>query len=43
MDEFCSLAEQVKMYRNSYRVNVHPGEELRIDKNGGKWLKKGPL
>ena len=43
MDEFCSLAEQVKMYRNSYRVNVHPGEELRIDVNGGKWLKKGPF
>ena len=43
MDEFIALAQQVKFVRNSYRVNVHPDEEVRIDRNGCKWLRRGPF
>ena len=42
MDEFVALAEQVKLFRNAYRCNVQPGQEVRFDKNGCKWLRRGP-
>ena len=43
LDEFIALVGKVKFSRNDYRMNVHPGAELRINKNGGKWLKRGPM
>jgi hypothetical protein len=43
MDEFIALAEKVQIIRNNYRVNVHQDQPIRIDKNGGKWLKRGPM
>ena len=43
MAELKDLVSKVKFFRNAYRVNVHPDEEVRIDKNGCKWLKRGPL
>ena len=43
VDVFIALAEQTKFFRNAYRVNVHPDQEVRIDKNGCKWLRRGPM
>ena len=43
MDEFIALAQRTKFFRNAYRVNVHPDQEVRIDKNGCKWLRRGPM
>ena len=43
MEEFSRLAEQVKFIRHSYRVSVHKDQPLRIDKNGAKWLQRGPV
>ena len=32
-----------EVFRNTYRVNVHPDQEVRVDKNGCTWLKRGPM
>ena len=42
MDDFCRLVESQKLIRNSMRTNVHPDQPMRIDKNGTKWLARGP-
>ena len=43
MDEFIALAEKTRLFRNAYRVNVHPDQEVRLDRNGHKWLRRGPF
>ncbi len=43
VEKFNALAEKVKFVRNAYRVDVHPNQEVRIDKNGCKWLRRGPM
>ncbi len=32
MHEFLAMAEKTWFFRNAYRVNVHPGQEVRLDK-----------